>query len=552
MSRVTLAGGRIDEKVDVESVHRISQDPTRNWEIWWQRGGELLNPILVKEVRQALKSRQFEVSFGLTLLAAVCWTLLYMSVSVPRIFYVPGGGTDLLRGYAFILLVPLLIIIPFSAFRSLTSEVEESTFELLSITSLSAKQIVTGKMATAALQILLFVSALAPYIVMTYMLRGVSLISIGILLGMTIVYSVMLVSVALMVATVARTRSGQSGMSVLLLALLVISFFSFSTVIGSTSIDELVQAAVNRTAAIWIFAIGTVLVAVFSLMMQTAAAAIDFPSENKSTPIRKRLLILLAILLFWLAMFLSSISAQRFITPAEVGVGVLIPFFFVWLAVGALVCGERGLISPRARRSLPETFFGRAMLTWLSPGAGLGYVFVVLVFASVVAFLVGVVNVLPATGRSVDKETLAAVGYTLTCFIAFYVGICRLCMLLIGRNNGAPMVVSVSLMVVLNLAIQVIPYYVASYFNDFARISYEWHQTLNVYLAVTGILSSGWSTFLPNLIVLSLAALAVFGLNLLLTTRDVMIIKITAPDRVLRETSPAAAAAAAPTDPFSI
>lgn len=552
MSRVSLAGGRIDEKVDTESVHRISQDPVRNWEIWWQRGGELLNPILVKEVRQSLKSRQFEVSFGLTLLAAVCWTLLFMSVSVPRIFYVPGGGTELLRGYAFILLVPLIVIIPFSAFRSLTSEVEESTFELLSITSLSAKQIVTGKMATAALQILLYVSALTPYIVMTYMLRGVSLVSIGILLGLTIVYSVMLVSLALMVATVARTRAGQSGMSVLLLGMLVISFFSFSAFISSTAIDDMVQASLNRTALIWLFAVATILAAVFSLLMQAAAAAIDFPSENKSTPLRKRILILLAILLFWFSMFLSSLSVQRFISPAEVGVGVLIPFFIVWLGIGSLVCGERGLISPRARRSLPETFLGRAMLTWLSPGAGLGYVFIVVVFASVVAFVVGVVNVLPTSGRSIDLEMLAAVGYTLTCFIAFYVGICRLCMLLIGRNNGAPMVVSVSLMIVLNLMIQVIPYYVASYFNDFARISYEWHQTLNVYLAITGILGSGWTTFLPNLIVLSLAAVAVFGLNLLLTTRDVMIIKIIAPERVLRETTPAAAKAAEPTDPFSI
>ncbi len=116
MSRVSLAGGRIDEVADVESVHRISQDPVRTWEKWWQRGGELVNPILVKEVRQALKSRQFEVSFGLTLLAAVCWTLLFMSINVPRMFYTPGAGAELLRGYAFILLVPLLIIIPFSAF----------------------------------------------------------------------------------------------------------------------------------------------------------------------------------------------------------------------------------------------------------------------------------------------------------------------------------------------------------------------------------------------------------------------------------------------------
>ena len=553
MSRVSLAGGRVDETVDTESVHRISQDPVRTWEVWWQRGGELANPILVKEVRQALKSRQFEVSFGLTLLAAVCWTLLFMSINVPRMFYTPGAGAELLRGYAFILLVPLLIIIPFSAFRSLTSEVEESTFELLSITSLSAKQIVTGKMATAALQILLFVSALTPYIVLTYMLRGVSLFAILILMGTTIVYSIMLVSVALLVATVARTRSGQSGMSVLLLALLVISFFSFSGVVGTDSIEQIVAFTFTRTTVIWLFAFVTILMAVFSLMMQTAAAAIDFPSENKSTPIRKRLLILLGVLLFWFSMFLAFLSTQRMDSAADVSIGALIVLFVAWSAIGTLICGERGVISPRAQRSLPATFFGRALLTWLSPGAGLGYVFIVVVYASVAVVLVGVVQFLPNGARgSANVETLAAVGYALTCFLAFYLGICRLCMLAIGRNNGAPMVVSVSLMVVLNLAIQVVPYYVASYFNDFTRVSYEWHQALNVPLAITGILAGGWSTFLLNLIVLSLAAIAVFGLNLLLTTKDVMVIKISAPERVLRETSVAPAMAAAPADPFSI
>ena len=553
MSRVSLAGGRIDESVDIDSVHRISQDPVRTWEKWWQRGGEWLNPILVKEVRQALKSRQFEVSFGLTLLAAIGWTLLFMSMNVPRIFYVPSAGTELLRGYAFILLVPLLIIIPFSAFRSLTSEIEESTFELLSITALSAKQIVTGKMATAALQVLLFVSALAPCLVMTYMLRGVSLLSIVILLSITITYSIMLISLALMIATVTRSRSGQSGMSVLLLTVLVISFFSFSGVVGTQALEELTQVALSRTAAIGIFAMASILIAVFSLMMQTAAAAIDFPSENKSTPIRKRLLILLGVLLFWLAMFLAALERQPYITQVDICVALLVPFFVVWAAFGAIMCGERGIISPRARRSLPETFFGRAMLTWLSPGAGLGYVFVVVVFASVVVFMVGLTALLPGKNvSSTSVEGLAAVGWTLGCFLAFYVGLCRLFMLMIGRNNSAPMVVSLSLMVVINLALQVVPYFIASYLNDFNRISYEWHQTFNVYLAVTGILTNGWSTFLLNLIVLSLAALAVFGLNLMLTTRDVMIIKITTPERVLRETTAAPAVLPTSTDPFSI
>ncbi len=113
------------------------------------------------------------------------------------------------------------------------------------------------------------------------------------------------------------------------------------------------------------------------------------------------------------------------------------------------------------------------MLTWLSPGAGLGYVFMVVVFASVVLFIFGVASALPAGGRGVGVDKLAAVRVHPDLLFGFLYGLCRLCMLLIGRNNGAPMVVSVSIMVVLNLVIQVIPYYVASYFNDFTRISYE-------------------------------------------------------------------------------
>lgn len=553
MTRVSLAGGRVTEQADQESVHRISQDPMRTWERWWLWGSERLNPILVKEVRQSLKSRQFEISFGLTLLAAVGWTLLFMSFAVPRILFIPSGGIELLNGYAIILLVPLLIIIPFSAYRSLTTEVEESTFELLSITSLSAKQIVTGKMATAALQILLYVSALTPCIVLTYMLRGVSLGAILMILGTTIVYSVMLVSCALMVATVSRTRAGQSGMSVLLLALLVISFFAAMTFIVNGELSELVADVVPRDFAIGIFAFVTIFVVTFSLLMQVAAAAIDFPSENKSTPIRKRILVLLGVCLFWLSLLMVAQSENIRREMTEICSGLLIGFFTIWMAVGGLICGERGLISPRARRSLPESFLGRVLMTWLSPGAGLGYVYLMVVFISVVGFLAGLISyVAPTGGMNLSLDEFLALGYVLTCYLAFYVGLCRLLMLMIGRNVAAPMVISFSLLIVLNIVLQVTPYFVASYFNDFNEVGFEWHQAFNVYLAVKGILTSGWGIFLGNLIVISLAAMTVFGLNLMLSTRDVMILRISAPERVLRETVQAAPANLTAVDPFQI
>ena len=64
---------------------------SQRWERLWLWASERVNPIVVKEVRQSLKSKQFTVSFGLTLIAAVGWTLIAISMMVPRIFYMPAG-----------------------------------------------------------------------------------------------------------------------------------------------------------------------------------------------------------------------------------------------------------------------------------------------------------------------------------------------------------------------------------------------------------------------------------------------------------------------------
>ena len=223
MSDVSLTGGPPAMKVPVDN--RICQEPTSRWEESWVWIGERLNPIVIKEVRQSLKSKQFTISFGLTLMAAVAWTLIAVSLSVPRIYYMPGGMT-LLAGFFSILALPLMVIIPFSAFRSMTSETEDSTFELLSISSLSAAQIVRGKMASSLVQILLYLSALAPCIVLTYLLRGVGLFTILFSLGFTVAFSITETAIALLLASLSRSRMLQTGSSVLLLGALLWSFFA--------------------------------------------------------------------------------------------------------------------------------------------------------------------------------------------------------------------------------------------------------------------------------------------------------------------------------------
>jgi hypothetical protein len=109
--------------------------------VFWQRFDEVLdglsdrlNPILVKESRQAMKSRQFVVTFSLLLICGWVWTVLFIVSGLPAIYYAPAGP-GVLMGYYAVLSVPLLIVVPYAAFRSLAGEWEDGTFELLSAAS---------------------------------------------------------------------------------------------------------------------------------------------------------------------------------------------------------------------------------------------------------------------------------------------------------------------------------------------------------------------------------------------------------------------------------
>src|SRR5689334_6908640 len=130
-------------------------EPSRWGRAWRQIEDRLValvdraNPILVKETRQALKSRQFVITFLVVLVA--CWIVSFVGVAWvgPEIYWAAAGPT-LLMGYFVVLTVPLALIVPFAAFRSLAAEQEEQTYELLSITTLSSRKIITGKLASAA------------------------------------------------------------------------------------------------------------------------------------------------------------------------------------------------------------------------------------------------------------------------------------------------------------------------------------------------------------------------------------------------------------------
>src|SRR3954470_4485272 len=178
-------------RADGEAIHPMRARAEAVWSAidrFLVYTGDWLNPILVKETRQALKSSQFTLTFGLVLIAGWIVTLGGVAFKGPRIFYAAEGGS-LLACYFIVLALPLIVVVHLAAFRSLTAEREDNTYDLLSITSLKPRQIISGKLGSSVAQMAVYFSAITPCLAFTYLLRGVDLPTIAVLITYTFFWS---------------------------------------------------------------------------------------------------------------------------------------------------------------------------------------------------------------------------------------------------------------------------------------------------------------------------------------------------------------------------
>lgn len=505
------------------------------------RVGDRLNPILVKEARQAMKSRQFVVTFSLLLIGGWLWTVLFIAAGYPAIYYAPVG-VGVLRGYFLVLSVPLLIVVPYAAFRSLAGEWEDGTFELLSITALSARQIVTGKLASAVLQMMVYYSALAPCIAFTYLLRGIDIVTVGLLLGYSFFASVLLSSFGLMMATVTRVRHWQVLLSVVLvMALLVFTFvwdMSFMMLLS-----EGMPLPLDNTD-FWIshlcglsFYIPAVL-----LLLFIAAGQITFASENRSTPIRWLLLVPQALLVGW------YVYLWRRIGHEAVLFWLICMAAIYWTLVGTILTGETANLSPRALRRLPQSFLGRMLFTWFNPGSATGYVFVVLNLAAMilVAYFVPATGPLPTnttTGMFRFKplpeldDWLCASGCLLG-YVAGYLGFTRL--LIIGARRLTHVAMPAAFLchfLVISGGIVLPLFGQAAVSNwNYSNFNYSLLQLPNWAWTMEEALRTGASgAGLGAVLIVAPVGALIFLANFLLLSREVQHVRQAAPQRVVED-----------------
>ena len=374
---------------------------------WLDEKSDLLSPLVVKEVRQVVRGREFSLSFGACLLAGLIVAFLGATDAV-------AGGTAgrwtfgaLMMCLAFL----GLIVVPLGAFNALRREQLEQTFDLITLTSLSSRRVVVGKLMAHAVRLTTLFAAMAPFVTMSFLLGGVDFISIAVSLVVLFMASLLACALCIFLSTIARSRAVSGVVYVVMgIAVLFVLFLSIPVfrVLSSGMFFALSgQPGVTVGQLFWTLAIiTTVWIAMLINLVLLAVNRLSLPTEDSVTYLRLGFLAQLLVMAGWAIVFLfDPLSSQRAAGAALATLGGLHLAAFAIFAVT-----ESPEVPRRARLRMNAPSFHAGLVRMFGPGGGRGPA----IFLLQLMILVGALALFPINDDD-RRRALASYGYL--CFV---------------------------------------------------------------------------------------------------------------------------------------
>lgn len=348
-----------------------------------------LNPIVVKELRQAVRSWAIT---GMLLLFLVVLFLISLGFLAFQSFDVDSnmqlGGTMFswfipILAIASILFIPLYIAIRVSAER------QENNPDLLYVSTLSPARIIRGKFLCGVYMAVLFFSACMPFMAFSNFLRGVDLFTVFFVLFYLFLVVCVANMLAIFLACVPTSKPfkiliglfGVFGSFWIIGPSLAFSFMFMRSGIGAMMIER--NFWIGTLTAV---AIGAALMGLFYVL---SVALISPLSSNRALPVR------IYVTVIW---FLGGLLALGWI--AKTGDSNRIyawTYPISWLLFCALlvVIGNSDSISQRVRRTIPQSPMKRAAAFLFFNGAAGGLVWVGILTAATLCLTNVIVHHLP-------------------------------------------------------------------------------------------------------------------------------------------------------------
>jgi hypothetical protein len=324
---------------------------------------DLINPIVVKELRQAVQSRL--VVSALMLLLVLQMGLLGVFLVAQSVESANRGidfhaGARIFTGVQIILLAISMLLIPAYAGGRLAAERSDTNVDLLFISSLKPRSIIWGKFVAAVVLSMLIASTCAPFMTFTYLLRGIDIPTILIVLGLDLLAVLTGTQLAIFLAAAHGNRAVK-GVLGLAGAGALMAVFGY-TLAGTMALIESPGRLPLESREFWAVA-GTLVALVLcamGLLFTWSVALVSPPSANRALASR---LFLVAVWLVTGGITFAWAWNYREGIPVLVWMVGMVVLFCLQLAIAI---NERDHWGPRVARTIPRRW-------WLRPPAFLFY-----------------------------------------------------------------------------------------------------------------------------------------------------------------------------------
>lgn len=359
--------------------------------------GDIINPIAMKEMRQAVKGRILTWMLILFLLAQL--VIMGGGILINEL-----SGDDFNSGPALlsVLLVALLsvclLFLPAIFGIRLSAERSQRRIDLLFITDMSPYSIIWGKTLAGIVLTLLLFSASMPFLTLTYLLRGIDLPSIFIVMGLNFIVVILTIQGALLLACF---PGGMISRGIRFLMGLGGAIFVLSTMISASF--AILQSGMGSLLGTWDFwgpaltIVGFILMGMGFLFV-LAAVAISPPSSNRAPLIR------LYLCVIWCCCTLAAILWYRTIHEEEIFAVWLVSMLILFGIVFVASLSERHHYGLRLRRKIPRRVLFRWPAFLLYSGSAAGVLFSVLMMALTVGIFLWISTMSSQLSRLTSDE----------------------------------------------------------------------------------------------------------------------------------------------------
>ena len=242
-----------------------------------------LSPIVVKEVRQMLRGKEFNYSFGLSLLAGFFVAFFGLGYALTS---VGQSGAWVFSALMACLGLLGLVVVPLGAFSALRTERVDQTLDLITQTTMTPRRIVIGKLMTQWVKLVTLFSGMAPFIAMSFLLGGIDLVTILISLTVLFMWSMWVSAACLFLSSASQHRA----MSALLFVAMIIVFIAIVVGFAPLVLSIVGVGGMPRTSVSemkW-FLIGSTAVCFTSMtnLVLLAENRLSLAIEDRSTALR--------------------------------------------------------------------------------------------------------------------------------------------------------------------------------------------------------------------------------------------------------------------------